>query len=338
MGLRIVHVVCSAAFAGVERYVLGAALQQAARGHRVTVIGGDPGVFPAALAARGIGWLPGAGVAEAGRALRRIPHMDVVNSHMTDADVVAAVAARRGAALVSTRHFAAPRGSSRSRRAVARAASRRLSAQIAISHYVAAHVEGDSEVIHTGVEEAEPARGPRGRTVLVAQRLEPEKHTADVLHGWRRATARAAGWRLQIAGDGSERGSLERLARELGVAGTVDFLGFVRDVSALYDRSSLLVAPTAREGLGLSVIEAMAHALPVLASDAGGHRETVGGAQGAELFRPGDADALAARLDALVADDARRAAYGEALRARQRAAFSVGRQTEHTLELYERLG
>ncbi len=334
---HVVHLVCSAAFAGVERYVLSAARQQADRGLRVSVIGGDPAVFPAALESIGARWLPGATRAAAARALRSIPDAGIINSHMTDADIVAGLVARRGASLVSTRHFAARRGSTAPNRVIAGAVASRVRAQIAISHYVAAHVEGDSEVIHTGVEDREPSAAPRERLVLVAQRLESEKHTADVLHAWARTSARGAGWRLAIAGDGSERPALERLAQEVGVAATVDFLGFVRDVSALYDRASLLVAPTPREGLGLSVVEAMAHALPVVASDAGGHRETVGGVAGAALFPPEDAAALAARIDALASDGDRRSAYGEALRARQRAEFTFRRQTDRTIDLYERL-
>jgi glycosyltransferase involved in cell wall biosynthesis len=337
--LHVAQLVCSAAFAGVERFVLTTARGLAARpggGLRVTVIGGDPVVLPRELGPA-VDWLPGGSRAEAWRSLRRLGRVDVLNTHMTDADVVGAFARHPRTAIVSTRHFAAPRGGNPVTRAVAGAAARRLTAEIAISDFVAASIETPAAVIHTGVADApadsrsESAREP---VVLVLQRLEAEKQTELAVRAWAASNGPACGWRLRVGGDGAERPALERLAAQLGVAGSVEFLGFVAAPADEFRRAGLLVAPTPREGLGLTVLEAMAHGLPVVAAAAGGHVETVGSVAGAALFPPGDVRAAAEAIDALIADQGRRAAYGAALRDRQRAEFSVAGQIAKTAALY----
>jgi len=70
-------------------------------------------------------------------------------------------------------------------------------------------------------------------------------------------------------------------------------------------RAGILLASAVAEPLGLSVLEAMAAGVPVVASASGGHIETIGAIEGAPLFPPGDAPAAAAALRALRADSMR---------------------------------
>lgn len=327
------QLVCSDGFAGVERYVSKTAAGLARAGVRVTVIGGDPASMRAALGTA-VDFIPAASMAEARAALADVHGADVVNTHMTEADVVGA-RGRHGARHVSTRHFAARRGSSPASRAAAWFVRRGLAAQIAISQFVADAVDGPAVVIPTGVDDDDArADGDRGRTVLVAQRLEVEKHTDVALRAWARSRASAAGWQLHVAGDGSQRAVLEQLARDLDIAGSVQFLGQRRDVGELMASAGVMIAPTPREGLGLSVLEAMARALPVVACAAGGHLETVGSVADAALFAPDDAESAARALDRLIDDPVRRMAYGTRLQERQRAHFTVRRQIEQTLDVY----
>lgn len=325
---------CSDGFAGVERYMSKLAVELSRAGVRVTVIGGAPDPMRRALQDVAADFLPAASMAEAGAALRAVRDADIVNTHMTEADVVGA-RRRHRARHVSTRHFGARRGSSVASRAAAWYVRRSVCAQIAISRFVADAVDGHAVVIPTGVDDdTARADGERERTVLVAQRLEAEKSTAVAIHAWARSTARRTGWRLHIAGDGSERAELERLTRDLGVTDSVRFLGHRSDVGELMTRAGILLAPTPREGLGLSVLEAMARALPVVACAGGGHLETVGSVTDSATFAPDDAAAAARALDLLAADDARRVDYGVRLQRAQRAHFTVARQVEQTLDLY----
>jgi glycosyltransferase involved in cell wall biosynthesis len=183
-----------------------------------------------------------------------------------------------------------------------------------------------------------PAGAPeREPVVLVAQRLDPEKRTDVALEAWQRSGLAAQGWRLDIAGTGRERDRLAERAARLGIGASCRFLGARSDMATLYRRASILLAPRPDEPFGLSVVEAMAAALPVVAAGGGGHLETVGLSEGAALFPPGDTQAAGRTLAELATDPARREAYGQALRATQQARFSSGRQVADTLALYRSL-
>jgi glycosyltransferase involved in cell wall biosynthesis len=333
-GLHVVHVVCSEAFAGVERYVLETSREMRAQGCRVTVVGCGRESVGIPLQRDGVDWLPGARPADAFRALRRIEDIDVIDTHMTKADFVgASVGFVRRIPVVSTRHFAAPRGRGGVNGALGGMLRGAFTRQIAISRFVAEHIEGPSTIVHNGVADVpnvdDAAREP---FVLVLQRLEAEKRTDVALRAWASAEIPEP-WRLVVAGQGSESSRLRQLARELGVAASVDFVGFRSDVSSLLSRASALVASPPLEPLGLSVLEAMAHGLPVVAAGGGGHVETVGGVDGAALFPPDDVAAAARALTELIGDARRRRDYGARLRERQRASFSLPAQTTATLEV-----
>lgn len=342
VAMRVVHVVCSDGFGGVERYIANLALRLASRGVEVAVVGGAEASMRAALDDAGVEWLPGDDMAMALRSLRRLPTPDVVNTHMSEADAVGFAyrcVARGGRRVrhVSTRHFAGPRGSRAPARAALGLLARTIHRQLAISRFVADHIEGAADVVHSGVP-VRKAPADRARTVLVAQRLEPEKDTETAVRAWALAdAARLDGWRLVIAGDGSQRDRLEHLAGELGIRDSVDFLGFRSDVDALLQRAGLAITPTPREGLGIFVLEAMSVATPVVAAAGGGHLETVGAIRPDLLFPPGDAAAAARLIDELAADPARRAEAGSALQELQRSDFTIDRQADATRALYERL-
>lgn len=332
--MKVAHVVCSGAFAGVERYIATTAAAMASTA-QVAVVGGDPAMMQEVMA--GVRWLPGSTRAEAARSLRRIGAVDVVNSHMTDADVVAALCAPRPAALVSTRHFAAVRGGSAPARMAGRLAGARIRAQLSISQYVADRIGSASTVVHTGIPSVADRVAEPEPIVLAVQRLEPEKATDVAVRAWAASGARDRGWRFVVVGEGSQRAALERLAADLGVDESVDFRGFVAEPAAWYRRAAILLAPTPREGLGITVLEAMAHEVAVVASDGGGHRETIGATADPSLFPAGDAVAAAQRLDRLIGDPAARVATARAGRDRQRSEFTIDRQVHRTLELYRRV-
>ncbi len=326
MTTDVVHVVCTDAFAGVERYVTTLARTQDARGLQVQVLGGAAGRMPAELAGSGVRWAPAPTPLRAAAALRGLDTR-VVHAHMTAAELAAVAVGR--APVVATRHFADRRGSSGVGRLVGRYVTPRLAAQVAISRFVADRVEGPSTVVHPGVPSAPPPvaiPAPRRPVVLMAQRLEAEKRTDLGLRMWAGSGLAAEGWELHVAGTGALLPELEALAAELGVAGSVRFLGARTDMDALLGSAAVFLAPRPDEPYGLSVVEAMAHGTPVVAGRGGGHDETVGSADGAVLVgTEGAADlaAAGAALARLAHDPERRAAYGEELRAVQQRRFGL---------------
>ena len=271
--MRIAHVVRSDSFAGVERYICMVAPRLAARGCEVAVIGGDPAQM--GQISDVLRWRPGRTTWQVAAELKRLGRLDIVHAHMTAAEV-AAVLTRpyHHARLVATLHFASRRGSGRAGSPLP-LLGRLMDEQIAISQFVATAV-GASRVLLNGVEVANPGPSRRDHTVLVMQRLEAEKHTDVALRAWSASNLRRKGWRLMIAGSGSELSALRQLAHDLDLEESTDWLGFVHNSGDVLSRAGIFLAPAPAEPFGLTVVEAMSRATPVVAADGGAHRETVG--------------------------------------------------------------
>jgi glycosyltransferase involved in cell wall biosynthesis/ribosomal protein S18 acetylase RimI-like enzyme len=109
-------------------------------------------------------------------------------------------------------------------------------------------------------------------------------------------------YRIVIGGDGPARDRLQQLARERGVSDRVLFLGFRKDVGELLAAADVVVQPSLREGLSISMLEAMAAAKPIIASAIGSHREIAAKADVALLVPPGDPAALAAAIQRFAGD------------------------------------
>ncbi len=320
--MRVVHVICTDNFAGAERSVLLTVEALRERGHHLSVIGGEQATMTEALGRIGVGWAPGGSVAAAVFALVRVGAVDVVHAHMTAAELAAVLTRPRlRAPIVATRHFAQHRGSSLPGRLSAAVINRVDHAEVSISEFVAGRIEGPSTVVTHGLPSA-PAVDLDSTTVVVIQRLEAEKDTAVALRAWHASGLGDDGWTMQVAGDGALRVELELLARSLGIERSVEWLGRRSDVGTLRARASLQLASPAGEPFGLSVLEAMAAGLPVIAADGGAHRELLGD-EPALLFAPGDHRAAGALLRALAGDLDGRRRIGARLRARQQREFSL---------------
>ncbi len=344
--IDVAHVVCSDRFAGVERYITYVAPALAARGHRVTVIGGDPARMRDALGGA-VEFVPATTPWDAARALaRHRPRRDggMVHAHMSDAEAVAVgLRPLTRSPVVATLHFAQPRGRSGWRRTVATTVARGIRTQIAISAFVAVRSDGRAVVvIPNGVPDiarpdiARPA--PHRRPiVLVAQRLEAEKDGATVIRAWAASGLGATGWRLEVAGAGVELAAVLDFAREHEVEASIDFVGAVDDLPDRMARASIFFASAPAEPFGLSVVEAMCCSLPVVAADGGAHRETVGRASPELLFAPGDADAAADRLRALAGDEDHRVRAGRAGRQAYEQRFTIEAHVDRLEAVYEQV-
>jgi glycosyltransferase involved in cell wall biosynthesis len=169
-----------------------------------------------------------------------------------------------------------------------------------------------------------PYRGPcaSGPAVIVG-RLNPEKDHPTLLRAVARVARAEPSFRLEIAGDGPCRDQLYRLAGELSLAGNVRFLGPVRDVSGLLARARLFVLSSLSEGISLTLLEAMASGLPVVAMRVGGNPEVVAHGQTGYLVPTADPDALAAALLQLWHDPEAGRRQGAAGRRRVEQQFDV---------------
>jgi glycosyltransferase involved in cell wall biosynthesis len=167
-------------------------------------------------------------------------------------------------------------------------------------------------------------------TIISVGRLAAPKDFPTLL----RALARLepGSFRARVVGDGPERGALESEAGRLGLGTAVEFLGERADVADLLARSQLFVLATRSEAHPISVLEAMAAGLPVVASDVGGVPELLDGH--GFLVAPGDADALAALLRRLVEDGELRSQQGLLARRAAETTFDLSRFHRAYLDLY----
>jgi glycosyltransferase involved in cell wall biosynthesis len=330
----VVHVVVTHNRAGVERYVCDTARELARRGWQATVIGGSPLLMPRSFASD-VRWLPGSTLSEALRSLLSLGRQDICHVHMTAAEALGVIAKPvHRAVVVSTRHFAARRGSTAFGRALAPLIARGVSRELAISCFVASRLERPPHaVLRNGVPPSPCVWRPSSRVVLVLQRLESEKDTFTALRAWRSSRLWEEGWSMRIVGDGSQRAALEQWTDDNNVP-EVRFVGWVADVQPEFARTGLLLATAPLEPFGLGVLEAMAAGVPVVACGAGGHLETIGRLAEALLFPPGDAEAAAAALRSLLPESGREAA-SDAARRLVEAEFSVRCHVDRLLGEYE---
>ena len=136
-----------------------------------------------------------------------------------------------------------------------------------------------------------------------------------------RATAALAGFTLVLIGDGPEARRLRALATELGVTARVCFAGEVPEAARLFPAFDVFATAARKEGLPLAVVEAMALGLAVVASDIPAHREVLG--HPSDGLATGTAEALGARLKAVLADAGLRARLGAENRTRARSELDV---------------
>jgi glycosyltransferase involved in cell wall biosynthesis len=333
--LVIAHLVVSDAFAGVERYVSQVAPELASRGHQVVVIGGDPKRMADAMNHR-VEYRGGATSFGGLRSLvtrHGIDGINVIHAHMTKSEVVGAFgAAIRRCPVIATRHFGHGRGVPGFVDWFIRS---RMSAELAVSEHVARTCPTTTDTVVSGVDSAEQVAAA-AKVVLVAQRLEGEKHTADAIAAWSRSALADDGWHMAVAGVGAQAGMLADLAKRLGVESSVRFAGFVSDMAGARVGAGFQIATTPNESFGLSVAEAMAAGLPVIAAAGGGHLELLAGSPEL-LYPPGDVDALAAAMVRLAADVDQRRSIGSALRTRQRAHFTLTAHVDGLERVYQRV-
>jgi L-malate glycosyltransferase len=149
-----------------------------------------------------------------------------------------------------------------------------------------------------------------------------------------RVVARRPDARLVLVGEGPEQAAIERLVQQHGLASHVRFLGLRKDVARLLQATDLFLLTSISEGIPLTVLEAMAAGLPVLATQVGGLGEIVQDGETGCLAPPGDDAALAERLLQLAGDSSLRQHMGCRGQERARALFCESVMHARYLQLY----
>ena len=356
--MRVLHVDSARGWRGGQNQVWLSARGMAARGHDVIVACRAGGVLSERARAAGLAvremrfrgdlW-PAAALALASTLKEMRP--DVVHLHDPHA-VSAGLLARRLAgrrALVATRRVDFALRGSLSRRKYA--ACDRV---IAVSEAIAGVLRRGGlapdrvRVVHEGVPDRPAQTGgrealrelgiPEGAPVVgnVAA-LTGHKDQATLLAAAARVGVHLPEARFVIVGEGELRGQLEAQARDLGLERRCIFAGFRADLDRLIPAFTVFCLSSHMEGLGTSLLDAMAFGVPVVATAAGGIPEAVTDGITGRLVPPRDPEALAAALVEALQDPARRDAWGRAGRKRFEERFTADRMVEATLAVYAEL-
>jgi GalNAc-alpha-(1->4)-GalNAc-alpha-(1->3)-diNAcBac-PP-undecaprenol alpha-1,4-N-acetyl-D-galactosaminyltransferase len=147
----------------------------------------------------------------------------------------------------------------------------------------------------------------RASSLIAIGRLHPQKGFDLLLKAFHKIHAKYPDWQLTILGEGAMRAELEQLRSQLKLVDRVHLPGLVSNVPTYLDRADLFVMPSRFEGFPMALCEAMAYGLPVLAADClSGPRDIIEDGVNGVLIKTEDIDALAAGLDQLMSDPAKR--------------------------------
>jgi L-malate glycosyltransferase len=203
-------------------------------------------------------------------------------------------------------------------------------------------------VVHDGIDVAKIGRLPaeeihaelwlpRGAPILVhVGALVPHKGQKFLVQAMPQVLHDVPDAHLIVFGEGELRPALERQIRELHLEKHVVLAGFRPDVLQLMKSADLFVMSSVTEGLGSTVLDAMAMKLAVVGTRAGGIPEAVVDGETGVLVAPGHPAELATAIVRLLKNPALRARMGEAGLARVTEHFGVGRMLQQTLKAYRR--
>lgn len=352
--MRVVHVDSASGWRGGQNQVLLTAQGMAARGHEVVLACQRGGVLESRARAAGLDvrplvfrgdlW-PAAAWGLAG--LMRRFAADAAQLHDPHALSAGVLARAMGARtpFVATRRVDFP-----VKRGLSRAKYRRAGRVIAVSRAIADVLEAGGlaghavRVVYEGVRDRAPQPGGRealrelgipddAPVVGNVAALTDHKDHQTLLAAAATVVARVPAARFVIVGDGELRGALESRARELGLRDRCVFAGFRTDLDRLLPAFDVFCLSSHMEGLGTSLLDAMAFGRPVVATGAGGIPEAVTDGVTGRVVPVRDAPALADALVDVLQDGGKRAAFGAAGRERFRERFTADLMVERTLDV-----
>lgn len=364
--IKVLHILRSLAVGGAEQVVVNYALFGNEKRFEIavcTLCGGGPLQGPldeAGVRVHSLNKQPGFDpwiIPALVRVIRR-ESPDVVHTHNFTANTWGRIAARiaRVPAIVATEHNVMT-GRSRLRRLLRRWLARSTDRVIGVSQsVVSSHQQEDgisSDRYLTIYNGADPERfnvGGSGEELMdqppfdepglvvgIVGSLTPQKGHRDFLEAALLVSNSIPTARFVVVGEGDLRPDLEELTGRLELSQQVTFMGLRADIPHLLKQFDLFVLSSLWEGTPMTILEAMASGLPIVATRVGGLAEIVVSGETGILVEPGDPKALADAMIDLLRDEPRRHQFGRAGRQRFEAQFTVASMVAQTEALYESL-
>jgi len=201
--------------------------------------------------------------------------------------------------------------------------------------------ESKIRVVYFGVDVREndikfKLKKRREPSILFIGRVSGEKGCDCLLRACKRIRDQGKSFKLTLVGDGEIK-VFSDMAVELGIDGRIQFTGFRREVSGFLKESEIFVLPSRGEGLPISVLEAMAYGLPVVASNVGGIPEAIQEGENGYLVPAGDELSLTDMIGKMI-DEGREGRYIMGLRNKKKVLklFSGKKMVEEYLEIYKK--
>ncbi|MCU0498368.1 MAG: glycosyltransferase [Anaerolineae bacterium] len=284
----------------------------------------------------------------------------IVHVHLWHADLYGTIAARlaRVPVVITSRHNDDPRRRQAVLRLLYRLIWQMTDAGIAISEAVkrfTIEVEGVSadkvHTIHYGLPlpvtkydkrtarqrlRAEIHAPPEAPVLGMVCRLMNAKGLPDAIAAFHQIADQFPDARLVIAGEGDLRPTLEHQIRKLNLTERVHLLGWRDQPIALMAGFDVLLSPSVREGFGLTLLEAMSQAIPIIGSTASAIPEVVAQGQTGLLVPPRDPEALSEAMRVLLQDKPLRMHLGLLGEERLETLFSAANMVDRTLSLYRK--
>ena len=369
---RVLHIVGDSRFGGAASIILGLAQVAQSEGWQVDILTTDP-VFRQVAAELGFGVVVQDVIRREIRPLwdlwgllrlirfLRIERYDMIHTHTSKGGFVGRLAAKlaRVPAIVHTVHGFAFHEASPARArlfysTLETAAARWCDRIVSVSKFhrdwairlricsprkIVAIPNGIPELRRNPDSDPAAIRGrigvrPGDLLIMSVARLVPDKGLEYLIESAAMLSQSHPRVRVAIAGDGPARSKLERLASEHGISDRVKFLGFRCDIGDLLAASDMVVLPSLREGLSISLLEAMAAGKAIVATAIGGHREVVSRGEVLWLVPPADAEALRDGIVCLAEDPALMARLGANARAAYEGYYTEGRMLQSYRHLY----
>jgi len=353
--MRILQICSAREIGGGERHLADLANALAQRGHQVFAA-----LSPASPVRAGLRSLPSENIIElpmrnslnlasAVKLSRfvREHQIEIVHAHLArDYPLAALATGRSQARLVLTRHVLFPLNR------IHKLTLRRTSRVIAVSQAVAESLYASSifapeklVTIHNGIDINKFARAGKDSTpdrklrVGMVGHIAPIKGQEDFVRAAAIVQAARDDVEFIIAGEDKShsrenRVALEKLISDLKMDQTVKLIGWVDDVANLLSTLDLFVSPASSEPFGLSIVEAMAAGVLVIANASEGAREIIEDRQTGRLVPVGDIEAMATAIVDLLDDRTERKRLADNALVSVHENFSLDRMIERTVEVY----
>lgn len=178
---------------------------------------------------------------------------------------------------------------------------------------------------------------PEESVVVYTGRLDRNKGLHDLINAWPEVTKRSPRCHLWLVGEGPDRDKLFQQIKDLDLQGQVVLPGAFDDVEEVLRAANLFILPSYFEGLSISLMEAMAHQVPVIASDIAGNNDLIQSGTNGALVPAGDVAALSQAIQEALANPDQLKRWATAAHQTIKNNYSLSSMVDAHLKLFEQL-